>query len=152
MASGPPGQGYTLIIDLKTTPPEMAAQLQAILAPHRELLSSMPKQGGTFREGKITVCLTGNGAGHRAYADAVPADGEYLAFSDDAGTPGSWQSDVAAYVPKQPPGFVRFLTYEKQNFMDAANWCATWNMCRSIGSRSLPNSPPRPAIAWRISD
>lgn len=114
-----PDDGYTLIIDFKTASPEIVGGVNEMLTAQRRLLSSLPKRGGDFKPGKITVCLTGSGAAHRIYHDLVGDDADLLAFSDDTGCPGSWQADVASYVPQQPVGFVRFITLEKQNFMDA---------------------------------
>lgn len=112
-----PGDGYTLIIDFKTSSPELVAAFEAVIKPHAELLSQMPKSAdGKFDERKITVCLTGDTAAHRIYAGSVPEDGVYLAFGDHGS--GGWKEDIAAYVPSEPAGFVRFLTYEKQTFMD----------------------------------
>lgn len=111
--------GYTLIIDFKSSSPELVRGLQAILEPHSRLLSTMPKSGGAFEPGKITVCLTGSGEAHREYAAAIPGDGRYLAFSDLGFSGSSWRENVADYVPKEPPGFTRFLTFEYHNFLDA---------------------------------
>jgi len=115
-----PDDGYTLIIDLKTASPELVAGLQKFLEPRRALLSALTKgPDGTFRPGKITVCLTGSTAGHRIFDQQTAAGSDYLAFSDDTGSPGNWQSDASQYVPNKPPGFVRFITLEKSNFLDA---------------------------------
>lgn len=111
--------GYTLIIDLKSSSPELVRGLQAILEPHAKLLSTMPKSGGAFAPGKITVCLTGTGDAHREYAAIIPGDGKYLAFSDVGFGETNWREQVADYVPSEPPGFTRFLTFEFHNFMDA---------------------------------
>lgn len=110
--------GYTLILDFKTSSPELAAGVQQVLLPHRELLSTMPKQaGGEFKPGKITVCLTGSTAGHKHYAQLIADDGDYLAFGDHGAS--NWQSDASGYVPDEPAGFVRFVTYEKGIFMNS---------------------------------
>ena len=115
-----PNDGYTLIIDLKTASPELVAGLREIFEPRGALLSALTKSSdGKFRPGKITVCLTGNTAGHRIYDEQTAAGADYLAFSDDSGCPGDWQSDASQYVPNKPPGFVRFITLEKSNFLDA---------------------------------
>jgi hypothetical protein len=103
----------------------LVAGLQKILEPRRTLLSALTKSSekgseAKFCSGKITVCLTGNTAGHRIYDEQTAAGSDYLAFSDDTGCPGSWQSDASQYVPNKPPGFVRFITLEKSNFLDAA--------------------------------
>lgn len=112
------GDGYTLIVDFKKSSPEIVEAFAAVINPHAELLSRMSKSaGGKFEERKITVCLTGDTGAHRLYADLVREDGEYLAFGDHGS--GAWKEDVAAYVPSEPANFVRFLTYEKQTFMDA---------------------------------
>jgi hypothetical protein len=111
--------GYTLIIDLKSSSPELVRGLQTILEPHANLLSSLPKTGGSFAPGKITVCLTGSGDAHREYAGIIPADGKYLAFADVGFGETNWREQVADYVPSEPPGFTRFLTFEYHNFMDA---------------------------------
>jgi hypothetical protein len=111
--------GYTLIIDFKSASPELVGALQAVLEPHANLLSSMPKSGGDFRPGKITVCLTGSGEAHRMYADLIPGDGRYLAFSDVGFGGGNWEENVADYIPRESPGFTRFLTFEFHNFLDA---------------------------------
>ena len=116
-----PDDGYTLIIDLKTASPELVAGLRKIIEPRRALLSALNKgPDGKFRPGKITVCLTGSTAGHRTFDEQTAAGSDYLAFSDDTGCPGNWQSDASQYVPTKPPGFVRFITLEKSNFMDAS--------------------------------
>lgn len=115
-----PDDGYTLIIDLKTASPELVAGLTKILEPRRALLSALTKApDAKFRPGKITVCVTGSTAGHRIYDEQTPEGSDYLAFSDDTGAPGDWQSDANLYVPGKPPGFVRFITLEKSNFLDA---------------------------------
>jgi hypothetical protein len=115
-----PDDGYTLIIDFKSASPELVSAVATVLASQRKLLSSAPKANpANFQPGKITVCLSGTGAAHRVYLDSVPSAGELIAFSDDTGCPGSWQEDPAAYAPQQPVGFVRFISLEKQNFMDA---------------------------------
>lgn len=111
--------GFTLILDFKTTAPEAATGVKRVLDAHAEVLSSLPKAGGEFRPGKVTVCLTGSGESHRNYYDQVPADGRLLAFGDVGH--GGWQSDVAAYVPAEPAGFVRFVTLPRICFQDAAN-------------------------------
>jgi len=111
--------GYTLIIDMKSSSPELVRGLHAILEPHAKLLSTMPKAGGPFAPGKITVCLTGSGEAHREYAAIVPSDGNYLAFGDLGFGATDWREQVADYVPKEAPGFTRFLTFEFHNFMDA---------------------------------
>jgi hypothetical protein len=111
-------EGYTLIIDFKSAGEEIVRGLKQLLDSHRSLLSSLTKPSGEFKPGKITVCLTGNVAAHHIY-DRMIADGtDYLAFSDDTGCPADWQPDPANYVPKSPANFVRFITLEKQNFMD----------------------------------
>lgn len=112
-------KGYTLIIDCKSSSPELVRGLQAVLEPHAALLSSLPRQGGSFQEGKITVCLTGSGAAHREYDAIIPPDGRFLAFRDLGYGAGDWRENVADYVPAQPPGFARFLTLEFHNFHDA---------------------------------
>ena len=115
-----PDDGYTLIIDLKTASPELAAGLRKILEPRQALLSTLTKgSDARFHPGKITVCLTGSTAGHRIFDEQTPAGSDYLAFSDDSGAPGNWQSETSQYVPNKPPGFVRFITLEKSNFLDA---------------------------------
>jgi glycerophosphoryl diester phosphodiesterase len=111
-------QGYTLILDFKTSSPELVEAVAEVLEPYREQLSTLGKEAGSkFEERKITVCLTGNTAAHRLYAESVPAEGAYLAFGDLGGN--DWRADVASYVPKEPAGFVRFLTYERSAFQDA---------------------------------
>ncbi|MBX9788774.1 MAG: hypothetical protein K2Y37_07645 [Pirellulales bacterium] len=116
-----PDDGYTLIIDFKSSSPELVAALRKILEPQRALLSTLTKGSGTeFRPRKITVCLTGDGAAHRLFKEQTEAGSDYLAFSDDTGCPGSWRADASHYVPDKPAGFVRFVTLEKSNFMDAA--------------------------------
>ena len=95
--------GYTLIIDLKSSSPELVRGLHAILEPHAKLLSTMPKSGGSFSPGKITVCLTGSGDAHREYAAIVPSDGNYLAFADVGFGETSWREQVADYVPSEAP-------------------------------------------------
>ncbi|MGD9648524.1 MAG: hypothetical protein AB7U73_22630, partial [Pirellulales bacterium] len=78
-----PDDGYTLIIDFKTSSPEIVAGLQKVLEPHRALLSTLTKgSDAKFRPGKITVCLTGSGAAHRLYDEQTSAGSDYLAFSD----------------------------------------------------------------------
>lgn len=112
-------EGYTLIIDFKSASPELVRGVQATLAPHASLLSSMRKRGGAFEPGKITVCLTGSGEAHRLFAESIPDDGRYLAFNDVGFGGSSWQENVADYIPREPPGFTRFLTFEFHNFLDA---------------------------------
>ncbi len=111
--------GYTLIIDFKSSSPELVRGLQSILEPHAKLLSTMSKNGGAFEPGKITVCLTGSGEAHREYAAAIPSDGHYLAFSDLGFGATSWRENVDDYVPDVATGFMRFLTFEYHNFFDA---------------------------------
>ncbi|MBX3414089.1 MAG: hypothetical protein KF708_15485 [Pirellulales bacterium] len=119
-AKTPPEDHYTLVIDFKSVSPEIVEAFKQVIEPHAELLSRLPKsEGGTFEPRHITVCLTGDTAAHRLYADSIPADGEYLAFGDHGS--GAWKANIADYVPSAPAGFVRFLTYEKQTFMDAAD-------------------------------
>ncbi|MBL9124232.1 MAG: hypothetical protein JNG90_11410, partial [Planctomycetaceae bacterium] len=113
------GVERTLIIDLKSSSRELVQGLQAILAPHASVLSSLPKAGGPFQPRQITVCLTGSGDAHRAYAALIPADGEYLAFGDLGYGESNWSKDVSDYVPSAEPGFTRFLTFEFHNFLDA---------------------------------
>jgi len=111
-------QGYTLILDFKTSSPELVKGVAEVLEPYRAAVSTLGKKPGSqFEERKITVCLTGNTAAHRLYAESVPEEGAYLAFGDQGG--GDWREDVASYVPKGPAGFVRFLTYERSAFQDA---------------------------------
>lgn len=118
-AKAPPEDHYTLIIDFKSVSPEIVEALKKVIEPHAELLSRLPKSaGGKFEPRSITICLTGDTAAHRIYADSIPTDGEYLAFGDHGS--GAWKQNIADYVPSEPAGFVRFLTYEKQTFMDAA--------------------------------
>lgn len=112
-----PGDGYTLILDFKTASRELAQGVQEAIAPHAELLSRMKKPDGEFQPGKVTVCLTGSTAGHDRYAELIPQNGEYLAFGDFGAS--RWQEDVSAYVPDEPAGFVRFVTYEKRIFMNS---------------------------------
>lgn len=114
-----PDDGYTLIIDLKTSSPELVRGLQAILEPQASLLSQLPKAGEEFVPGKITVCLTGSGDAHQEYERLIPKDGRYLAFADLGFGETSWREQVADYVPAQAPNFTRFLTFEFHNFMDA---------------------------------
>lgn len=114
-----PDDGYTLILDFKTSSDAVVRGVAAMLTEHAELLSKMKKGTDDFRPGKITVCLTGGGAAHAIYDRMTPEGSDYLAFSDDTGRPGSWQEDATSYVPESPAGFVRFLSLEKQNFMDA---------------------------------
>jgi hypothetical protein len=117
--------GHTLIIDFKSSNEEIVGAVTRILERHRDWLSSLEKKDhAEFRPGRITVCLTGDVAAHRLYDMRVPQGGQYLAFSDDTRCPGGWQSDPSSYVPKQPAGFVRFITLEKQNFMDRPNQTA----------------------------
>lgn len=111
------GKGYTLIFDFKTASPELAGGLHEILKPHADLLSTMPKQAGSkFQSGKITVCLTGSGRCQQLYAEAVPADDRYLAFGDHGHS--EWRADAAEYVPREPAGFYRFLTFHFRAFLD----------------------------------
>lgn len=109
------GEGYTLIIDFKSAQPAAAARVHEILLPQAALLTSLPKRdGAALQPGKVTVCLTGDTAAHRHYAEGIAADGSYLAFGDVGG--GAWQADAASYVPDAPAGFVRFVTLEKGVF------------------------------------
>ena len=111
--------GYTLILDFKTSSLELARGVHTELAKHADLLSKMPKRDLTrFIPGKITVCLTGNSAGHRAYLEQVAGDGQLLAFGDYQAV--DWRADTALYVPTEPAGFVRFVTYHQRVFMDSA--------------------------------
>jgi len=104
------GNGYILIIDFKSTSPALAKGLHAVLEPYAALLSTMEHGAPeTFREGKITVCLTGSDACQVLYAKAVGRGGRLLAFGD-YGT-SEWKDDPADYVPQQAPDFDRFLTF-----------------------------------------
>jgi hypothetical protein len=114
-----PEEGYTLILDFKSSSDEVVRGVKQLLDEHAELLSSLRKGSTDFKPGKITVCLTGNGAAHALYDRLIAAGEPYRAFSDDTGCPGSWQNDPTTYVPDQPAGYVRFVTLEKQNFLDA---------------------------------
>lgn len=110
-----PGAGYTLIIDFKSAQPAAAARVHEILKLQAERLSRLKKQAGAeFVSGKVTVCLTGDTAAHRHYAEQIPAGDDYLAFGDVGG--GPWHADAATYVPDDPPAFVRFVTLEKGVF------------------------------------
>ena len=110
------GEGYTLILDFKTATGELARGVHAILEPHATLLSKMPKRAdGEFQLSKITVCLTGNGRCQQMYADAVAADAHYLAFGDHGHS--DWRADAADYVPTEPAGFYRFLTFHFRAFL-----------------------------------
>lgn len=133
------GTGYTLIIDFKTSDPACAAQLTAVLQPHADQLSSLPKAGGDFRPGAITVCLTGSQTAHQHYFDSLPNDGSLLAFGDRG--LGGWPEDTATAVPADPPGFVRFLTIEKSFF------------CESPGARgNAPLSVARLRSFMQVAD
>lgn len=110
--------GYTLILDLKTASPELARGIHEELSKHADLLSKMPKRElDPLIPGKITVCLTGNNAGHRKYVEQVASDGDLLAFGDYQAS--DWREDASQYVPDKPVRFVRFLTYEQRAFMDS---------------------------------
>src|SRR5581483_10411510 len=109
--------GYTLIIDFKTPGDELVQAVKQMLEPHRELLSSLAKSNESqFQPRKITVCFTGNGALN--YDAMIPEGGEYLGFTDNTGCPTTWQADVSRYVPQRPARFARFISLDKQNFMD----------------------------------
>jgi hypothetical protein len=108
--------GFTLILDFKSSKPELAHSVARILEEHRSNLSSMVKSpGARFEPGRITVCLTGSGAGHRAYAESVAAGGRYIAFGDSGSE--DWKTDPREYVPAEPAGFIRFLTFERRVFL-----------------------------------
>lgn len=109
--------GYTLILDFKSSSEPLARGVQEMLSEHADALSKLAKGTDEFRPGKITVCLTGSGAAHEMYDQLIPSGGDYLAFSDATGI-GGWQADAAGFVPAEPAGFVRFVTLEKQSFMD----------------------------------
>lgn len=128
--------GYTLIIDFKSSSPELAAATLRVLEPHRGLLSTLRKSAfpqdadtvsadtvsadtaaDTFRPGKITVCLTGSGRCHEEFDRLVAAGDEYLAFADYGHS--TWRDDPAGYVPEEPPAFHRFLTFEYGAFMES---------------------------------
>jgi glycerophosphoryl diester phosphodiesterase len=112
-----PDDGYTVIIDFKTSQPELALAVGELLKPHASLLSQAPKRNPRkFQPGRISVCLTGNTAAHRHYEKSVPEDGTYLAFGDQGAS--GWVEDSAKYVPNESAGFVRFLTFERGVFMD----------------------------------
>jgi hypothetical protein len=110
-----PGRGYTLIIELKSRDPRIAAGISAILKSHAALLSRM-RQGGAFEPGKITVCLTGSEEGKDEYPRQLAPDEPYLAFADRAYGPLEWKWNPANYVPSAPPGFRRFVTCAIHNF------------------------------------
>ncbi len=110
--------GYTLIVDFKSSSTALAQDVHEILKPNANLLSTMAKApDGEFRPSKITVCLTGSRAGHRAYDDQLSTGDFYLAFADLG--PETWQADVSGYVPSEPPRFVRFLSFPLHVFADA---------------------------------
>lgn len=113
-----PGDGYTIILDFKTSSPEIVAGVAELLDPHRDVLTLLAKQSdGRPRTGKITVCFTGNTAAHRLYEESVAAGDDYLGFGD--GGAGGWLENPADHVPEEPARFVRFLTYEQSVFADA---------------------------------
>lgn len=111
--------GYTLILDCKSSEPGLARSIAAILKGREPLLSclSLNADGsdGRFTPGKITVCLTGSGEAHRQYRAVATDRGRLFAFGD-AGSE-EWKSDPAAYVPADPAGFIRFLTFERRAFL-----------------------------------
>ena len=112
--------GYTLIIDFKTVSPALAAGVHKILVPHAALLSSMRKgDASSFEQRKITVCLTGADACQVLYAATVPKQQPLLAFGDYGHS--DWRADAASYVPDEPPGFDRFLTFNISCFRRSAD-------------------------------
>ncbi len=113
-----PADDYTVILDFKTSSPELVQCVQDLLTPQAEHLSKLQKQSGAkFEPGKITVCLTGNKDAHRIFEAAVAEGDDFLAFGD--GGAGGWLEDALDHVPEEPAGFVRFLTYHRAVFRDA---------------------------------
>lgn len=110
--------GFTLILDFKVGSREAAQGVRQVLERHAELLSSQAKQAGQFEEGKITVCLTGSGEAHQHYYDLVPDQGRLLAFGDVGH--GGWREIAEEYVPREPAGFVRFVTLPRICFQETA--------------------------------
>lgn len=111
-----PGGGFTIILDCKTADPRLATSLVRILDGKRQYLSKLSRRpGGSFVPGKITVALSGNAAAQRAYAHTVSDQGDYLAFGDIGAE--EWRADAASYVPSEPAGFIRYLTFERRVFL-----------------------------------
>ncbi len=113
-----PEGDYTVILDFKTSSPELVQAVQDLLTPQAEHLSKMKKEAGAkFQPGEITVCLTGDKGAHRIFEEAVADGDDYLAFGD--GGAGGWLENASDHVPDEPAGFVRFLTYHFSAFAEA---------------------------------
>lgn len=113
-----PGTGYTLIVEFKHKDARIGRALQRILSAHADMLSRMStRPGAPFIPGKITVCLTGNSDGQRAYESQLGLDDHYYAFGDVGYGPGAWKFNAESYVPREPPGFRRFITIEQHNLI-----------------------------------
>jgi len=113
-----PPADYTVILDFKTSSPELVQAVQDLLTPQAEHLSKLRKESGAeFEPGKITVCLTGDKSAHRIFEEAVAEGDDFLAFGD--GGAGGWLENPEDHVPDKPAGFVRFLTYHQSVFADA---------------------------------
>ena len=114
-----PPADYTVILDFKTSSPELVQAVQDLLTPQAEHLSKLRKESGAeFEPGKITVCLTGDKSAHRIFEEAVAEGDDFLAFGD--GGAGGWLENPEDHVPDKPAGFVRFLTYHQSAFTDVA--------------------------------
>lgn len=108
----------TLIIDFKSGSPELAAAVREALRPQAALLTKLRKAPQARLEpGRVTVCLTGAAEAHAAFDALTEPGDDYLAFADVGFGAADWRDDVERYIPREPPGYCRFLTFHGQNFM-----------------------------------
>ncbi|MBI3890486.1 MAG: hypothetical protein HY303_03035 [Candidatus Wallbacteria bacterium] len=125
-----PGTGYILVLDLKSSDPNLPRAIHAVLERHAKLLSKMSagpvsasslfdSASDPFEPGKITVWMSGSGDGKDAYRRSPPG-GVYLAFGDRVFNENDYKKNVADYFPKAPPAFERFITMHVQNCMAGA--------------------------------
>lgn len=105
-----------LMIDLKSGEDGVARRVHEVLSPHAARLSRM-QPGGAFRQGRITVYLSGSGGAQAAYERHARARGEYLAFGAHAFEREDWWPDAAGYAPAGPPDWRRYVNMDIRCFM-----------------------------------
>lgn len=114
---GQSGDGpRVLMFDLKSGEEGMARRLHEVLAPHADQLSRM-QPGGVFRQGRITVYVSGRDDAQAAYERHARSRGEYLAFGACSHERDDWRPDAAAYAPAEPPGWRRYVNIDIRCFM-----------------------------------
>jgi hypothetical protein len=105
------GAPTVLTIDWKTGRPEAVEQFKKLLDAHAEWFSSAPKSADSpLTTRRLTVCFSGTEAAKDAYDAMVPVGGTYRAFRDRV-VSGTYEADVAAYVPANSTAYFRFLAF-----------------------------------------